>query len=151
MDYDINQLKVGPISEHAVCVSGSEVISIELHKLLLVICERLREAHFAEINQIVPAYHAITIILKGSVSSIEFAESVRRWIDTVDLISDSDVHTLQSPLAAHSTSTYYSPLPTTHVLYVHYGGEHGPDLEDFAKAKGMSPREVIDLHTSVEY
>lgn len=147
MDYDVNHLKVDPISEHTVCVSGPEVISIELHQFLLVICERLRKAHFSEIQQIVPAYHTITIILKRSVSSIEFVKSLRRWLDTVDLVSDSGVvHALHSPLP-----TSHSPLPTTHVLYVHYGGEHGPDLEDFAKAKGITPREVIDLHTSVDY
>ncbi|ANN68864.1 5-oxoprolinase subunit PxpB [Bordetella bronchialis] len=28
-----------------------------------------------------------------------------------------------------------------------YGGEHGPDLEDVARAAGISPEEVIALHT----
>ncbi len=149
MSFDVNQLKVEPISENAVCISGPEVISIELHQFLLGVRERMRVAEFPEIFQVVPAYHTITIILKGSVSSIEFVESLRRWINTVDLISNSDVHARRSPLTAPSTS--HSPLPTTHTIHVRYGGEHGPDLEDFARAKGLSPREVIDLHTSVEY
>ncbi len=156
MSFDINQLKVDPISEHAVCVSGPEVISIELHQFLLGVCEQLRKADLTEVDQVIPAYHTITIILKRSVSSIEFVESLRRWINTVDLISNSDIPAHRSPLTAPSTShsplpTSYFPLPTTHVIPVHYGGEFGPDLNAFAKAKSISPREVIDLHTSVEY
>jgi inhibitor of KinA len=32
-----------------------------------------------------------------------------------------------------------------------YEGEYAPDLEAVARRKGLSPREVIDLHYSVEY
>ncbi len=32
-----------------------------------------------------------------------------------------------------------------------YGGEYGIDLEDVAKARGMSPDEVIRLHTGGDY
>ena len=163
MSFDINQLKVEPISEHAVCVSGPEVISIELHQFLLVICEKLREAHFDEIDQIVPAYHTITIILKDSGSSIEFTMKLKKWLEMVHVepgsplaapsTSHSPLPTSHSPLpTTHSPlPTTHSPLPTTYVIPVHYGGEFGPDLEDFAMAKGLSLREVIDLHTSVEY
>lgn len=160
MSFDVNHLKIDPISEHVVCISGPEVISIELHQFLLAICERLREAHFVEIDQIVPAYHTITIILKGSVPSIEFAESLQRWINTLDLISESGVvHARRLPLTAPPTThsplpNSHYPLPTTHVLHVlhvRYGGDFGPDLDEFAHTKGMTPRDVIDLHTSVEY
>jgi KipI family sensor histidine kinase inhibitor len=38
-----------------------------------------------------------------------------------------------------------------HVIPVRYGGEHGPDLAAVAAATGLSERDVIRLHTSVEY
>nr|WP_307867010.1 carboxyltransferase domain-containing protein [Variovorax sp. E3] len=31
-----------------------------------------------------------------------------------------------------------------------YGGEHGPDLTSVAQACGLTPRELIDLHTSAD-
>ncbi len=34
---------------------------------------------------------------------------------------------------------------------VAYGGDHGPDLEGLATAAGLSPQQVVALHTSVEY
>lgn len=36
-------------------------------------------------------------------------------------------------------------------LPVVYGSEHGPDLEDVARAHAMSPQDVIDLHSGHEY
>jgi inhibitor of KinA len=149
MKAEMTDFRVSPISEHAVCISGPEVISIELHQFLLAICERLREANFNEIDQIVPAYHTITIILKGSVSSIDFADDLREWFE-----SDRPVPKPPSDSAHNSPTAPGSLLaapPVTHLIPVKYGGEFGPDLDEFAKAKGMSLREVIDLHTSVEY
>jgi inhibitor of KinA len=163
MSFDINQLNIDPISERVLCISGPEIISIELHQFLLGVCEQLHVAHFPEIDQIVPAYHTITIILKDSASSIKFADELIEWFKSARQLPKSPSNSAhksptahRSPLTAPSTShsplpTSYFPLPTSHVIPVHYGGEFGPDLEDFAKAKGLSPREVINLHTSVEY
>ena len=32
-----------------------------------------------------------------------------------------------------------------------YGGAHGPDLEDVAKRTGMTPKQVIETHSAVDY
>jgi KipI family sensor histidine kinase inhibitor len=44
-------------------------------------------------------------------------------------------------------------LPERHLveLPVCYGGEFGPDLEDVGALHGMTPGQVIELHSSVEY
>ena len=34
---------------------------------------------------------------------------------------------------------------------VRYGGADGPDLEDVARLHGLRPRDVVELHASVEY
>ena len=34
---------------------------------------------------------------------------------------------------------------------VHYGGEHGPDLDALADAKGLTPADVIERHAAREY
>jgi KipI family sensor histidine kinase inhibitor len=34
---------------------------------------------------------------------------------------------------------------------VHYGGEFGPDLDDVAKHTGLSPKRVVELHSSADY
>ncbi|MFN3372789.1 MAG: 5-oxoprolinase subunit PxpB [Chloroflexus sp.] len=52
-------------------------------------------------------------------------------------------------LAAHPPLT---ALPTGRelVISVHYGGIDGPDLDAVAAQLGLSPQEVIDLHTATE-
>jgi len=156
MTFKLSELTVYPLTENSIYISGPEVISIELHQFLLGVCEELRDVHFPEVDQIVSAYHTITIILKDSVSSIEFADDLSEWFKSARPQSKSPIDSAhnspisrRSPLAAPPTSN--SLLPTTHIIPVKYGGEFGPDLEDFAITKGMSPREVIDLHMSVEY
>ena len=36
-------------------------------------------------------------------------------------------------------------------IVVHYGGEHGPDLDSVAEHAALSPRQVIELHADCEY
>jgi inhibitor of KinA len=144
MSDDVKQLRIVPISEHTVCILGPEVISVELHQFLLTICERLREADFPEVDQVVPAYHTITITLVKS-EAIQFAEKLTDWLRSNPNLLPAP----RSPLSPLPTS--HSLVPTTYLIPVQYGGEFGPDLEVFAKAKGMSSREVIEMHTSVEY
>ncbi|MEW6262407.1 MAG: 5-oxoprolinase subunit PxpB [Thermodesulfobacteriota bacterium] len=43
------------------------------------------------------------------------------------------------------------PAPETIELPVVYGGEYGPDLEFVARHNGLTPEEVIDIHTSGNY
>jgi inhibitor of KinA len=43
------------------------------------------------------------------------------------------------------------PAPRQIEIPVCYGGEHGPDLIDVSKMLGMTPAEVIELHSSVTY
>ncbi|HLY17463.1 MAG TPA: 5-oxoprolinase subunit PxpB [Bryobacteraceae bacterium] len=41
--------------------------------------------------------------------------------------------------------------PRTVEIPVIYGGEHGPDLEDVAAFTGLSPDDVVELHSNTDY
>ena len=41
--------------------------------------------------------------------------------------------------------------PAVHEVPVRYGGEDGPDLLDVARATGLDPRRVVELHAGREY
>ncbi|HEY1389060.1 MAG TPA: 5-oxoprolinase subunit PxpB [Ktedonobacterales bacterium] len=45
------------------------------------------------------------------------------------------------------------PLPNGRIVNipVHYGGDDGPDLDNVATLLGLTPEELIDLHTSATY
>jgi KipI family sensor histidine kinase inhibitor len=44
-----------------------------------------------------------------------------------------------------------APTPRVVTIPVRYGGEAGPDLEDVARLCGLSPTEVIALHSQTNY
>ncbi len=41
--------------------------------------------------------------------------------------------------------------PKVHEFLVHYGGQHGEDLENLAKALDITPEELVSLHSQAEY
>jgi KipI family sensor histidine kinase inhibitor len=43
------------------------------------------------------------------------------------------------------------PEPRTVEIPVRYGGAEGPDLEELASLRGLSPERVIELHSSASY
>jgi KipI family sensor histidine kinase inhibitor len=143
MNFSVSDLHITPISEYAVCLSGPAVISVELHQILLSLCHELRMASFPEIDQIVTAYHTVTITLHPPVSSTTFTSKVSDWLSS-DYISGMLVE-------SQSNNAIFTSDSKLHTLPTRYGDELGPDLDPFAHAKGMTPREVIDAHTSVEY
>ena len=49
------------------------------------------------------------------------------------------------------TVTEVVPTGRFHEISVIYGGEYGPDLDEVARAAGMSPDEVVALHSGADY
>jgi inhibitor of KinA len=143
MNFSVSDLHITPISEYAVCISGPAVISVELHQILLNLCHELRKAPFPEIDQIVSAYHTVTITLLPPTPSLTFTSKLSDW-----LASDYVSRMLADFLLNNSI---LAPNSKLHSLPTRYGDVYGPDLKPFAESKGMTPREVIDAHTSVEY
>lgn len=98
------------------------------------------------------------------------AQPVPGLIEYVPAFASLTVHydPARVPLASGGTSPYESlcalltdalqratpasiPTPRTVTIPVAYGGEFGPDLEDVARHAGISPDDVIALHTSGDY
>lgn len=49
------------------------------------------------------------------------------------------------------TSVAADPREHVHEIPVRYGGEDGPDLSAVAERTGLTPAQVVELHSSVEY
>ncbi|WP_298482915.1 5-oxoprolinase subunit PxpB [uncultured Chloroflexus sp.] len=86
--------------------------------------------------------------LPGVIDLVPAIDSLLVCFDplTIDRTQLTDrLHTL----ATHPPLT---ALPTGRelVISVHYGGIDGPDLDEVAAQVGLSPQEVIDLHTATE-
>jgi inhibitor of KinA len=62
---------------------------------------------------------------------------------------------LLGPLASEAASAVEEPAADAATppieIPTRYGGDDGPDLEDVADAHGLRPRDVVELHASVDY
>ncbi|MEP6880849.1 MAG: 5-oxoprolinase subunit PxpB [Dokdonella sp.] len=87
---------------------------------------------------IVPGFStlALGIDLEPFADSAEPLADVRRWLESRKL-EDPDNDGVGSE--------------QVHQISVHYGGEWGPDLDAVAIHAGLTPAQVIRLHTSIEY
>ncbi len=82
--------------------------------------------------EMVPAYRSLMIVFDPLVAS---PSAIERRIQAIHESSDP----------------YDLPPPKTVEVAVIYGGEDGPDLEWVARYHGISPEEVIRLHTGTAY
>lgn len=81
--------------------------------------------------------------------------SLALCLDPLAFDSDSDPQQLVSDWLATLDTDSNGSVPVvpvrTHRIPVRYGGEQGPDLEAVAEHCGLSPAEVIRLHTAPLY
>lgn len=83
--------------------------------------------------------------LEGVVEAVPSIRSVTVHVDPLRANLQNLVDTLQY-LAAH-TSAVEGGLGSLHEIPVRYGDEWGPDLEEVAALAGLSPQEVVRVHS----
>jgi inhibitor of KinA len=124
--------EVSPLGDSAVLVSLGDVIDNAVYQDVTRLAQQCEQHPFPGYVELVPAYSSLTIIYNPA--TIDF-ESVRAYV--LDL--------WQRPEEVSSIAR--EPV----VIPVCYEGEFGPDLHDVAKYHGMTPSEVVELHTSGLY
>lgn len=110
-----------------------ERIDPEIGMRCLSVAETLRHAGLPGVTDIVPSYTAVAIqyIPTGRDDSPTFAslsEKIRQLVRQIPANRVVDSREVEIPVC--------------------YGGALGPDLEDVAKQCGLTPQEVIDIHTA---
>jgi KipI family sensor histidine kinase inhibitor len=123
-------LTVRPASDHSLLVTFGDAISPEIHARVLRLVTRL--AGEPGVRNLHPGYASLLVSFHPlEVEAGEMEDHIRR----LAMVAEDD------PL----------PPPRTVEAPVRYGGEDGPDLEDVARLHGISPEEVVAIHSSVDY
>jgi KipI family sensor histidine kinase inhibitor len=65
--------------------------------------------------------------------------------------SDAGEATARDAIAATMAHPVTPPTPRHHLIPVRYGSEEGPDLADAASLAGVTPDELVALHTAGEH
>lgn len=124
--------KILPCGDQAVSIELGDSIDLSVNRKVLHLFERLRARPNPGIKDLIPSYRSLLIQYDPLRLSLEELKHI---------------------LAAHwpGLGQWVSPRRDIIEIPVCYGGSFGPDLPDVADYHGLTPEEVIDLHSAVTY
>ncbi|MDR7602647.1 MAG: 5-oxoprolinase subunit PxpB, partial [Armatimonadota bacterium] len=120
-------MRLFPFGRCAVLVELGEEVSPRMLSRVLSVDRVLRQ--LPEVRETIPAYGSVLAILEGP----------------------ADVRAVEKALAGQSGEPEPLAHGRVHEIPVAYGGVHGPDLDRVAAWAGVSPEEVVELHSGAEY
>ncbi len=123
-------MTIRPASDRSVLLSFGDEISPEMHRQVLRATQALSGGR--GILNLHPAFSTVLI---------DFDPRLRTHADIEQWIGER--------LASAGREAVAEPRRVE--IPVAYGGEFGPDLEDVARHSGLTPAEVVELHSTAEY
>jgi KipI family sensor histidine kinase inhibitor len=123
--------RILPCSEAALVVEFGDTIDEATNGKVLALDRAIAQAKMAGVIEAVPTYRSLLVHYDPQVAT--FAELSAR------------MRALAASAQAVSGRRRRWRIPVV------YGGAYGIDLEDVAKARGMTPDDVIRLHTAGDY
>ena len=118
--------------DRAMVVELGDSISPETNRRVHGLVLALESRALPGIVDLVPTYRSLLVLYNPLLSSFE---SLRELIGSLDDQADD----------AGKEAPNVVEVPTV------YGGEHGPDLDFVAEHNGLSPEEVVELHSGADY
>lgn len=125
-----------PLGDQAVVIEVGTEISPSAERIVNAIIVRLEELKPSWMIEYIPAYTTVTVIYsiesfkEGSPYDLA-CKRIQEMLENLQEVSVSDQKIVKIPVL--------------------YGGEHGPDLDFVAKHNGLTPEEVVAIHTAGEY
>jgi KipI family sensor histidine kinase inhibitor len=123
--------RIVPCSEAALVVEFGDTIDEAINSKVLALDRTITRAKIAGLIETVPTYRSL--LVHYDPLSLSFAELRAKML------------ALTKELRIQNGTRRRWRIPVV------YGGEFGIDLEDVAKARGISAEQVIRLHTSGDY
>ena len=121
-----------PASDQSLLVYFDERITLESHGKVVRLLRLLQSEPVAGIRDLHPAYCSLLIKFDGLRLTHEDVEAiVRTYLDRLQSVPDPEPREMEIPVC--------------------YGGDFGPDLADVSTYHGMTPAQVIELHSSSDY
>lgn len=117
------------LGETAVVLELEPPVTLESQKRIWRLTQRLPE--YPEVLEAIPGMNNITVILRNPQSrALDAIERLQRWWEESEVL-EPDSRQIEIPVV--------------------YGGELGPDLLLVAEHCGLTPQQVVELHSSQDY
>ncbi|MDQ8728922.1 5-oxoprolinase subunit PxpB [Bradyrhizobium sp. LHD-71] len=123
--------RIVPCSEAALVVEFGDTIDEAINRKVLGLDRAIAQAKIAGIIETVPTYRSL--LVHYDPLALSFAQL------------SAQIEPLANTVTTEPGSRRCWRVPVV------YGGEYGIDLEEVAKARGLSPEDVIRLHTGGHY
>ena len=122
------------LGEDALLLRFGDVMAAEVTARVHSTSRQIDARRPAWLLDVVPAYSTLMLVLDRSVFPARDAQAdAVAWLRQQTFVSDSTDAAREIEIA------------------VHYGGSHGPDLEDVARHAGLAADDVITRHSAVRY
>ncbi|WP_338707635.1 5-oxoprolinase subunit PxpB [Paenibacillus amylolyticus] len=123
---------LSPLGETAVIIQCGDRLSEAVQRRVMSVCALLEKSTLSAMIEWVPSYTSVTLFYDPFISS--YPELCRILLQQLNEMKES---------------VQYKPRTVT--IPVCYGGEWGPDLDYVASEHGLTPEDVIAIHTSGDY
>jgi inhibitor of KinA len=130
LEYEVP--KILPCGDQAVSIEFGDSIDPNINRKVLRLLDRFRARPVPGIKDLIPSYRSLLIQYDPLQLSLE---DLKTFLG------------LQWPCSGQEIL----PQGKIVTIPVHYGGSCGPDLAEVAEYHGMTPAEVIALHSAVTY
>jgi inhibitor of KinA len=128
----IEGVQFQPASDQSLLVYFGQQITLDTHQRIRKLLRLLESEPVAGIRNLHPAYCSLLVDFDAlRLSHAELETVLRSYLGRLDALS--------------------LPNPREREIPTCYGGEFGPDLDEVAAMRGMTPAQAVELHASVTY
>jgi KipI family sensor histidine kinase inhibitor len=128
----MQNVKILTAGDSSILIQFGNSIDPEINGKIAATVQLMREQHIEGVVDIIPAFCSLLINYDPRVISYDRMKTRMEQI-------------LSMEIAAGTRKKKVYQIP------VCYGGSFGPDLDNIAEHAGLTPQEVIDIHTSTDY
>ncbi|MEA3569511.1 5-oxoprolinase subunit PxpB [Paenibacillus phoenicis] len=138
---------ITPLGDSALIVTFGDSIQKSTHVKVRKLAEHLEHHPFPWMIETVPAFTSVTIYydVMKLLEEAEKQEDQARTLTPYQLAEELVTELLHTLRDVNASPARIIEIP------VCYGGEWGPDLETVAFRNGLTPQDVINIHTSADY
>jgi inhibitor of KinA len=135
--------QLAPLGDRAVQIWLGDRIAEDVHRRVRAVYAKLSRSPVPGTIELVPAYASVTVHYEPS--------AVPNDARSPDAPSPYARFAAALQLALAEVREDAVPEARRIEIPVCYGGDFGPDLDEVARVRGMSPDEVVRLHSSAMY
>lgn len=120
------------LGERAVVLELEPPVTLESQQRIWGLTQRLQDRTlFPGVREVIPGMNNLTVLLTDAQSSaLDAIERLQSWWEESEAI-EPESRLIEIPVI--------------------YGGVQGPDLDNVAHHTGMTPRQVVECHSGIDY